>query len=150
MTIKSFAAPIISEYEDPLSQISGNTVPSNTNPESGPSGFAHGTILLDPRYQFTYNPGQDFGKQVSGWNATDVEVINQTPAAKQTNNIVTAQTATAGTAMVLTAGTGVTGSTTIIRADTGATVTGLLAIDSAMTTIKFGSAGTMQLWDPRV
>lgn len=150
MSITSPSGPVITQYDDPLAQISGNTVPANTNPESGPNGSAYGTFLLDPRYQFTYNPGQDFGKQVSGWNATDVEVINQTISAHSNSNIAAAQTATAGVALTLTAGTGVTGSTTITRADTGATVTGLLALDSAMTTIKFGSAGTIQLWDPRV
>jgi len=150
MSITSPSGPVVTQYDDPLNQIAGNTVPANTNPESGPNGNAYGMFLLDPRYQFTYNPGQDFGKQVSGWNATDVEVINQIPSAHSNSNIAAAQTATAGTALTLTAATGVTGSVSITRADTGATVTGLLAIDSAMTTIKFGSAGTIQLWDPRV
>ena len=149
MTITSPSGPVVTQYDDPLAQISGNTLPANTNPEAGPSAWAYGTMLLDPRYQFTYNPGQDFGKQISGWNATDVETINQTVSIHTVNNIATAQTATAGTALTLTAGTGVTASTTITRADTGATVTGLLALDSAMTTIKFGSAGSIQLWDPR-
>ncbi len=149
MSITSPSGPVVTQYDDPLNQISGNTVPANTNPEDGPSAFAHGQLLLDPRYQFTYNPGQDFGKAVCGWNNTWYEAVNQAPSTKQTNNIATAQTATANTALVLTAGTGVTSGVTITRADTGATVTGLLALDSAMTTIKFGSSGTVQIWDPR-
>lgn len=145
MSITAFSGPVVTFPETLLPG-----TPAGANPEAGPSCFAHGIAMLDTRYQFSYVPGQNFGKQTSGWNATRSEVINQVPATATVNNIATAQTATANTALTLVSGntTGVTVSTSIVRADTGATVTGLLALDSAMTTVSFGSAGTIKLWDP--
>lgn len=125
-------------------------VPSGQNPEGGPSFFAHGTMLLDLRQQYTYIPGQNFGKQTCGWISVGCQTIDQVPYTATINNIAAAQTATAGTALTLVSAsaTGITAGVSIVRADTGATVTGLLAIDSAMTTVTFGSAGTIQVWDP--
>lgn len=145
MTITAFDAPIVSRVADTLSG-----TPQNTNPELGPSAFGYGTMLLDPRYLYTYVPGQDFGKQVSGWVSQYCIAVDQIPATTTTNNIATAQTATSGTALTLVSSntTGVTVSTTIKRGDTGATVTGLLALDSAMTSVAFGQAATIRPWDP--
>lgn len=144
MTINAFDGPVVGGF--PGAPISG--MPTNTNPEAGPSLFNHGVAVLDQRTPYTYIPGENFGKQTCGWATVRAEGISQTVSAKQTNNLATAQTATAGTALTLTAGTGVTSGVSIVRADTGATVTGLLALDSAMTTVKFGQAQTIQIWDP--
>ncbi len=145
MTITAVTGPLIAF---PDGSLSGS--PANQNPEQGPSGFVGGTFLLDPRAPFTYQPGQDFGKQVSGWVSGSYQAINQVPSTATSNNIAAAQTATANTALTLrtTSQTGTTAGVSIVRADTGATVTGLLAIDGAMTTVRFGSAGTIQIWDP--
>jgi hypothetical protein len=45
-------------------------------------------------------------------------------------------------------GAGITVGVSITRADTQTTVTGLLAIDGAMTPFPFGLDGTLNLWDP--
>lgn len=146
MTITAFDSPVGGGI--PAAPLSG--MPANTNPEAGPSFFNHGLMLLDPRGPVTYIPGQNFGKQVSGWFSMRCEAINQVPSVLTANNIVAAQTATANTALTLVSSntTGITVSTSITRMDTGATVTGLLAIDSAMTTVSFGTAGTIRPWSP--
>lgn len=145
MSITAYTGPIVVDYSGTLP-----SSPQNTNPEAGPSMFAMGMALLDARYQYTYVPGQNFGKQTSGWLSLNCQTIDQVPYTATINNLAAAQTATAGTALTLVSAsaTGITAGVTIIRADTGATVTGLLAIDSAMTTVAFGSAGTIQIWDP--
>lgn len=125
-------------------------MPTGTNPETGPSMAHMGLALMDSRGQFTYVPGQNFGKPVCGWIGGLYQTIDQVPYTATINNIAAAQTATAGTALTLVSAsaTGITAGVSIVRADTGATVTGLLAIDSAMTTVSYGSSGTIQIWDP--
>lgn len=145
MTISAFDGPIGTFPGAPLSGM-----PANTNPDTGPSFFNHGSMLLDPRGPFTYVPGNPSGKAVIGWLTGHCETINEVPSTITANNIAATQAATANTALTLASAntTGITVSTSIKRSDTGATVTGLLAIDSAMTTIKYGPSGTMQVWSP--
>ncbi len=145
MTITAFSGPVVTFPES-----TGTATPSGQNPEAGPSMFAHALGVLDLRGPFTYVPGQNFGKQTSGWIADACQTIDQVPYTATANNIAGAQTATASTALTLrsASATGITAGVTITNALTGATVTGLLAIDSAMTTVSFGSAGTIQIWDP--
>lgn len=143
----------ITANSGPLVTFSANAIagdPSGQNPEGGPSLLAHGLGILDLRQAYTYIPGQNFGKQTSGWLAAAWQCIDQVPYTATINNLAGAQTATAGTAMTLrsASATGITAGVAIVRADTGANVTGLLAIDSAMTTVNFGSAGTIAIWDP--
>lgn len=145
MAISAFDGPVVTF---PQGNQTGLT---QSNPEAGPSLFSGGMALADPRAPlFAYVPGQAVGKQVSGWVSNYLQTIDQVPATAVFNAIAAAQTATIGTAMTLASsnGTGITVSAQVIRADTGALVTGLLAIDSAMTTVAFGSAGTIQIWDP--
>ena len=145
MTISAFDGPLVV-----FPQLNTSSLVEN-NPEAGPSVFNHGIALGDPRApQFAYVPGQNFGKQVSGWVSLSCQTIDQVPYTTTANNIAAAQTATAGTAMTLVSAsaTGITAGVTITNSLTGAVVTGLLAIDSAMTTVTFGSAGTIQIWDP--
>jgi len=144
MTISAFDGPVVTF---PNSNTTGLT---QSNPEGGPSMFAHSRGILDLRRQFTYIPGQNFGKATLGWISHQAQVLSQVPYTATVNNIAAAQTATSGTAMTLVSAsaTGITAGVSSVRADTGATVTGLLAIDSAMTTIAYGSAGTIQAWSP--
>ena len=119
------------------------------NPEAGPSLFYAGAGLLDPRPFYTYSPGQNFGAATAGFlGFTRILSVNQVPSTLSATNIATSQAPVSGTALTLTAGTGVTGSTSITSATTGALVTGLLALDGAAGRVSFGSAGTIQLWDP--
>lgn len=146
MTITALDGPVVGGI--PSAPYTG--MPANTNPEAGPSLFNHFVGLLDPRGVYTYIPGQNFGKKTYGHLSGFLQAVDQVPTAKTANNIAAAQTATAGTALTLAAAntTGVTVSTSITNASTGATVTGLLALDTAMAGVSFGSAGTMQIWDP--
>lgn len=144
MTISAVSGPLGTFNSD-----NQTGTPQNTNPEQGPSFWNAGDMLLDPRYPVSYVPGQNFGKQVSGWIDGNVQTLNVVPYTATINNIAAAQTATSGTALTLASAsaTGVT-IATITRMDTGASVTGLLALDSAATTVKFGQAQTIQVWDP--
>lgn len=144
MSVSAFDGPLVTF---PTSNSSSLV---QSNPEGGPSMFNHGMALLDPRSPFTYIPGQAPGKQVSGWISLNCQTIDQVPTTATANNIVTASGGTASTAMTLVSSntTGVTVSSQVVNALTGQLVTGLLALDSAMTTIPFGSAQTIQIWDP--
>lgn len=145
MTISAFDGPIVT-FPSP----NVTSLLTQNNPEAGPSMFNHGLALLDPRLPYTYKPGQNFGTQVSGWVSLKCQTIDQVPYTASAQAIVAATGMVTGAVMPLvsTSGTGITTGVSIKRADTGATVTGLLAIDSAMTTVTFGSAGTIQIWDP--
>ncbi len=142
MTISAFDGPVVTF---PAVNVTGLV---QSNPEAGPSVFMHGLALADPRYAYAYIPGENFGKQVSGWLNGAYSTMDQVVSTASTSNIAAAQTAVVNTALTLTAATGVTSGVSIVRGDTGAVVTGLLAIDSAMTTVAFGQQGTIKLWDP--
>lgn len=140
MSITALSGPVVSF---------GQASSSDYNPEMGPSLFIEGAGILDPRTIYTYNPGQNFGSVTAGFlGFNNILTVNQVPSALSATNIATSQTPVSGTALTLTAGTGVTGSTSITNASTGQTVTGLFALDSAAGRVSFGSAGTIQLWDP--
>lgn len=144
MTITAFDGPLvtISPYN--------TTGLVQSNPESGPSTLVHGLSLQDSRDPYRYVPGSNFGKRVYGWLSGLYQTIDQVPYTATVNNIAAAQTAVANTNLTLVSAsaTGITAGVSIVRADTGATVTGLLAIDSAMSSVSFGSAGTINIWDP--
>ncbi len=144
MTISAFDGPIVTF---PAVNVTGLV---QSNPEGGPSMLAHGFGIEDLRVPYTYIPGNNFSKGVYGWLTGGYQTIDQVPYTATTNNIAAAQTAVAATAMTLVtaSATGITAGVTITRADTGATVTGLLAIDSAMTSVGYGSAKTVNIWDP--
>jgi hypothetical protein len=140
MSITANSGPYISFGQAPY---------ADYNPEAGPSLFFSGAGLLDPRPFYTYEPGQDFGNVTAGFlGITRIMTINQVPSTLSATNIATSQTPVSGTAITLTAGTGVTGGVTIVSASTGTNVSGLLALDGAAGRVSFGSAGTIQLWDP--
>jgi hypothetical protein len=149
MSIDAHAGPIGTFRSNLLGSI--GTGSANENPEAGPCFFHLGQGLLDSRVPFTYQPGQNFGAQTSMWLANSkLQCVDQVPSALSFNNIATSAQAVSGTpiTLVTSSGGGITVSTSITRADTGATVTGLLAIDTAMATVAFGQAGTIQPWDP--
>ena len=149
MTINALNGPLVTFVESSANAPTSVVGSANQNPEQGPSAFAHGVMLPDQRWSYTYHPGQNFGNPVRGWYNFEGVTIDQAPSLTTANNIVAAQTATAGTALAVTTAntTGITINTTITDIN-GRTVTGLLAIDSAMTTIGYGQAQTMQVWSP--
>lgn len=115
------------------------------NEERGPDLSDLGFAGLDPRALFNYKPGGAVGQAVLGLynNSALVDFI---PSSTSATNIATAQTPTANTALTLTAGTGVT-LTTIIAPETGLAVS-VLCIDSTAATLGFGTAKTVQVWNP--
>lgn len=144
MAISAFDGPLVTF---PTSNTTGLT---QSNPQGGPSVFAHGFLVEDLRQAYTYVPGSDVTRPVYGWVSDQAQTVDAVPYTATVNNIAGAQTATAGTALTLRAAsaTGITAGVSIVRADTGATVTGLLAIDSAMTSVNYGQQGTVRAWDP--
>jgi hypothetical protein len=141
MSISAYAGPIVA-YPDPI---------NNANPELAPSAFIEGHGLLDPRPFFTYNPGQDFGALTAFFNTTTmIQTLNIAPATKSAVAIAPANNTVNGTPMVLISSTtgGVTVGKSVVNPNTGNTVTGLLAIGDVSKRVSFGTAKTMQAWDP--
>ena len=143
MTISAVSGPMIAYGQSPYAA-------SEYNPELGPSMFYAGAGILDPRAPFTYKAGQDFGQPVCGFfGFTEIITLNVVPAAAATGAIAAAQNVTSGTAMTLpsTTANGVTVASSVTNFNTGLNVTGLLAIGGPTGRVKFGSSGTIQLWD---
>ncbi len=108
-----------------------------------------GSALLDRRDRQTYVPGQDFGQKTYGHLISEVQAIDAIPSTIADNNIAASQSPGASAlTLVSSTGAGITVSTSITQGATGATVTGLLAIDTAMAGVTFGSAATVNIWDP--
>lgn len=136
----------------------GNTLDYN-DAAGGPSLFLNGFGTMDPRNQFTYQPGGQKGAY--GWlGGPDITIINAVPGTLSPVVIAGAQAAVAGTALTLaTSSVGpITVGQSITNSATGATVTGLLAIDGTMSPVTFGSntvgglglvtSGFQSIWDP--
>jgi hypothetical protein len=149
MTVVPFQGPLVIYKSNP-SGSSGPAGSANQNPQEGPSPINQGMGLLDPRFPFTYYPGQDNRRPVFMFmGGGDYITVNAVPSTLAANNIAASQSPGAGAiVLVSSSGAGITINTTITRADTGAAVTGLLAIDGAMTPLGFGQDGTVSLWDP--
>lgn len=130
---------------------------SDPNTSRSPSLFDQGVGIMDPRTPYAYNPGATLGGTAIGdrgaygwWGVTHIAICNQVPSTISAVAIAAAQVPVAGTAMTLrsTSGAGITVSTSITSASTNLTVTGLLAIDTAMTPVQNGSTGGNLFWDP--
>ncbi len=148
MTTTALSSPLATVLENPLgSQGSGS---ANQNPGPGPCNWLHGDAILDPRYPFTYYRGNSELEKYYGWySGTMVQLVNAVPSALAAANIAASQTpGSAALTLVSSSGSGITVGTSITRADTGATVTGLLAIDTAMAGVGFGQDATVNMWDP--
>lgn len=147
MTATAFSGPLVTNVSNPLGSV--GTGSANQNPETAPSLFVHGTSLLDPRTPYTYINGASSSRKVYGWYSNPCQVINAVPSALAAANIAASQTpAAAALTLVSSSGAGVTVGVSIVRADTGATVTGLLALDTAMAGASFSQDATFNMWDP--
>ena len=152
MAIQAGQGPFIQYRGNPLG--SAGTGSANLNPDAASASFLHGVALLDQRYPFTYVPGMSTnpsaGATAYSWLATECQCIDAIPSAIADNNIAASQSpgATAALTLVSSSGAGITISTSITRPDTGATVTGLLAIDTAMAGVSFSQNASIQMWDP--
>lgn len=126
-----------------------NNEPAGQNPQAGPNFCHHGSALLDIRAPFTYQPGSKEGKPFYGFGTTRCVAINQVPSAIADNNIAASQSPVAAAlTLVSSSGAGITVGQSITNATTGATVTGLLAIDTKVGAVTYGTDGTVNVWDP--
>jgi len=153
MSLAPKAGPFISYRAKMLGSV--GTQSSFLNADEGPSLFL-GSGLLDPRFQFTFSPGQRPGQNTFGFINNEYALINQVPSAIAANNIAASQSPGAGAITLVSAsGAGITVNVTIQRADTGAQIVGtsaapLLAIDTQMSPLRFGDPinGSICFWDP--
>lgn len=145
MTIAAVSGPLVT-FRDGVADPNAGTV---VNPETGPSVFDQGFMLLDPRAPFTYVPGNAPGAPCRGFLGNDFLILDQTPAAATNTNIAAAQAASIAALTLSTASvTGITPGVTIVNSLTGANVTNVTAIDSSMSAVAFGQSGSVQAWDP--
>lgn len=147
MTATAWTGPLVTAPSNPLGSI--GTGSANQNPQSAPNFWLHGDALIDPRIPFTYYGGGDVSNKVYGFYASECQCIDAVPSAISAVNIAASQSPGAGAiTLVSSSGAGITVGTSITRADTGATVTGLLAIDTAMAGQAYGQDATFNVWDP--
>lgn len=154
MTEVVYSGPLVTAPSNPLG--STGTGSANQNPQSAPNFWLHGDALIDPRTPFTYKPGSGSGpsgtsmasRPVYGWYGMACQVINAVPSALSATNIAATQAAATTFTLVSSSGSGITVGVSITRADTGATVTGLLAIDTAMAGQSYGQDAKYNVWDP--
>lgn len=156
MAITAWKGPLIS-FGQSVASGAGLGQASDPNPSRSPGLFDQGVGIMDPRAAFAYNPGASMGGAALGergaygwWGVTHIAICNQVPSTISAVAIAAAQVPVASTAMTLrsTSGAGITVSTSITSAATGATVTGLLAIDTAMAPVQNGATGGNLFWDP--
>ena len=127
MTITAFSGPVIAYGQNTIGTV------TDYNPDCGPSLFWGGVGRIDPRPNFNYIPGQNFGAPTVGFGTSDTMTINYAPYALSTSAIAAAANVTNGTAMTLVSSnstsTGVSVSASCVNYNTGAAVTGLLLLD---------------------
>lgn len=147
MTITALEGPLVINKANPQGSV--GTGAANQNPDSGPSLIHHSVGILDPRYPFTYYPGGSATQAFYGFLSPEVIAISAVPSTISAVNIAASQSPGAGAiTLVSSSAAGITAGVSITRADTGATITGLLAIDTAMAGVPFGQNAAVNIWDP--
>jgi hypothetical protein len=151
MTASAIAGPLIVYGQNP-SQASTNYV-SDYNADSGPSAFANGTMLLDPRYGYRASLTAGQLAAIGFLNTSEYLVIDQVPTIKAVANIAAAAATVSGTPMALvsTTGAGITvGTASLVAPQSGITLpSGALFIENAPALILYGPQGTTGALDPR-
>ena len=118
------------------------------NEERGPSIYDLGYGTADPRYQFSYDPGNAVGTQVKAFYHGRAFVDYKPYAASSASISAKASMPAAGTACTLSPSTALGGiTTTIIAPENGASVS-VIAFESTASVLTFGSAGTVAMWNP--
>lgn len=127
MSITANSGPYIAFGQNTLGLV------TDYNPDLGPSLFWGGAGRIDPRPNFNYVPGQNFGAFTAGFGTSDTMTINYAPYALSATAIAAAANVVSGTAMTLVSSgstsTGVAVGASCTNYNTGATVTGLLMVD---------------------
>ena len=149
MGVTPFSGPLVSYG---LTQTASG-LDTEHNSQMGPNVFFQGHAILDARAFYGYNPGQPVTTPIKGWFGTDrIMAVDQVPTTADETSIALTQSATTTTTRTITLssvdGDNTTINVSITRANDGATVTGLIAIDTAMASITYGSDDTISLWSP--
>lgn len=130
MSISAFSGPVIAFGQN---TIGSNPSITDYNPDLGPSLFWGGVGRIDPRPNFNYIPGQNFGAFTAGFGTSDAMTINYAPYALGSAAIAAAAAPTANTAMTLVSSnsttTGVSVGASCVNYNTGAVVSNLLLLD---------------------
>ena len=127
MSISANSGPYISFGQNTIGLV------TDYNPDLGPSLFWGGVGRIDPRPNFNYVPGQNFGAFTAGFATSDAMTINYAPYALGNAAIAAAANVVSGTAMTLVStnstSTGVSVGASCTNYNTGVAVTGLLMVD---------------------
>jgi len=127
MSITANSGPYISFGQNTIGLV------TDYNPDLGPSLFWGGVGRIDPRPNFNYIPGQNFGAFTAGFATSDAMTINYAPYALGNAAIAAAANVVSGTAMTLVStnstSTGVSVGASCTNYNTGVAVTGLLMVD---------------------
>lgn len=155
MSVSAWKGPIVA-FGQGVPSGAGNQAADPSGSRS-PSMFDQGVGIMDPRAPYAYTPGAAYGGAAIGergsygwWGVGNICIINQVPSTLTTTALAAAQAPVAGTPLTLVSatGAGITADVSITNAATGALVTGLLAIDGAMTPVQNGVSGGTLFWDP--
>lgn len=123
--------------------------PADYNAQRAPDASDMGYGILDPRSAYNYAPGGDvLAKTFLLYNSRGY--VDFVPSSASSNAFTISSNAApvAGTALTLTPSSAKgTYSTTIIAPESGATVS-VIAIDSTAAYLAFGTAGTINAWNP--
>lgn len=124
-------------------------VVSEYNEERGPSLYDLGHAVLDPRYQFNYDPGNAVGTRVYGFFEGG-GIIDCQPFAANSSVVVgsTTNAPVAGTALTLAPLSSFGAIQTTITAPENGTTVSVIAFDSTATAIAYGQSGTVACWNP--
>ena len=147
MTISTTTGPLVTFIDE--GAIPG--APANSNPDQGPNLFLMGVALHDPRFGYTYAPGQNPTKSAIGFYGTSgLMLADFAPSTVATANLAALQAPNAATPLTLvsSSGSGITVGDSTTNVVAGGTYTGLLRIDNTPGLIKFGTSGQVAVHDP--
>jgi len=149
MTISAWTGPVVS-FGTVLNSTNGLTGTSaDNNPQNGPSMFANGGALLDPRAAYQYFPGAGISTPVYGFMYGDA-TVDYAPSSASSNAFAVSSATQPGASSAITltpsAAKG-TFLTTIVAPENGQTVS-VIAIDSTAAFLSFGSDANVRVWNP--
>lgn len=119
------------------------------NEERGPDLSDLGFGMLDPRPAYAYQPGAAVGTDVLGFAYGRAAVDFQPSSASSNAFAISSNTApSAGAAVTLTPSSAKGTYLTTINPPEGGAAVSVIAIDSTAAFLSFGSAGTVNYWNP--
>lgn len=148
MTVSGMTGPLVVYGQNPA--LTTGYQP-DYNSDAGPSAFAMGTMLLDPRVGYRGQLVAGTQTAVGFWVGADILALDQNPAALAAANIVaSAAAASASLTLVTTTGAGVTVSTAPFTFPQSGLIapTGTCFLDGQPGVLTYGPTGAMAVIDP--